>query len=384
MRTYILLIAIFLNACSTPQTNMTSDLEDLFDDKFSDNDPGGIVMVKKGDELIFLKSYGLEDLETGKRIDTNTIFNTGSISKTFVSNGILMLEEANLLSLEDNLDQYFNDFTNRAIAKKVKIKHLLSHTSGLPDLRMVDDDNIDFYLTAKDEENFQPIKGTERLNFEPGKEFDYSNPAFNGLALIIEKVTKQPWQNFINEKIFKPSGMSHSRITDGAYPDHGVAHAYTAHNDVFEEDDYGEYPTFAAAGNGGVWCSILDLAKYEKALRKATFLNAKTIEKSRNILIPENWESTENPDVGYSWFIAEKENQSNDLGVKVISHTGWQGGFRAFYISIPEKDILYVGLFNRPIDHLSESYNPFTKTAENLSDVRVSGLKILQKYNWLD
>ncbi len=361
---------------------MKSEFENLFDNKFADHEPGGVVLVKKGDEIVFLKSYGIEDLETGKKIDTNTIFNTGSISKTFVSNGILMLAEANLLSLEDSLHQYFKDFYKEDIAKTVKLKHLLTHTSGLPDLRKVDE-NTEFYLTAKDEENFQPIKHTEMLNFEPGKEFDYSNPAFNGLALIIEKVTKQPWQRFINENIFKPSGMNHSKITDGSYPHEGVAHAYTPVNGVFMEDDYGEYPTFAAAGNGGVWSSILDLAKYEKAHRNAIFLSAKTVEKSRTILIPENWESTEKPDVGYSWFIAEKDHQSNDLGVKIISHTGWQGGFRAFYISIPEKDILYVGLFNRPITNLSESYNPFTNTAENLSDVRVRGLKILERYNWL-
>lgn len=383
MKYYILLISILLNACTTTQTNMKSDFENLFDDKFSDSDPGGVILVKKGNEIVFLKSYGVENIETGKKIDTNTIFNTGSISKTFVSNGILILEEAGLLSLEDNLYQYFNDFDEQDIAKKVKIKHLLSHTSGLPDSRNVDE-NIEFYITAKDEENFQPIKHTDTLNFEPGAEFNYSNPAFNGLALIIEKITKQPWQRFINDKIFAPSGMAHSKITDGAYPGHGVAHAYSPHNSVFKEDDYGEYPTFAAAGNGGIWCSILDLAQYEKALRNAVFLSGKTIEKSQKILIPENWKSTEDPEVGYSWFISEKEHQSNDLGVKVISHTGWQGGFRAFYISIPEKDILYVGLFNRPITNLSESYNPFTKTAENLSDIRVSGLKILQKYNWLD
>lgn len=381
MKYCIILLAI-LNSCTNPQAQIKSDFEHLFDDKFSDNDPGGIILVKKGNEIVFLKSYGVEDMETGKKIDTNTIFNTGSISKTFVSNGVLMLKEANLLSLEDSLYQYFEDFDQDDIAKKVKIKHLLSHTSGLPDSRKVDE-NIEFYLTAKDEENFQPIKHTKALNFEPGKQFDYSNPAYNGLALIIEKITKQKWQNFIHDKIFMPSGMTHSKITDGAYPNHGVAHAYTFEDGAFKEDDYGEYPTFAAAGNGGVWCSILDLAKYEKALRNAVFLSAKTIEISQNVLIPENWDSPEDPDVGYSWFISEKEHQSNDLGVKIISHTGWQGGFRAFYISIPEKDILYVGLFNRPISNLSESYNPFTKATENLSDVRVSGLKILQKYNWL-
>lgn len=383
MRCFILLIAIILNACTTTQPTMKSEFENLFDGNFSDDQPGGIVMVKKGDEIVFLKSYGVEDLETGKKIDTNSIFNTGSISKTFVSNGILMLDEAGLLSLEDQLGEYFNDFDQEDIAKKVQIKHLLSHTSGLPDSRKVDE-NLEFYITAKDEENFQPLKHTKSLNFEPGEAFEYSNPAFNGLALIIEKVTKQKWQSFINDNIFKPSGMTHSKITDGPYPDQGVAHAYTPDNGVFKEDDYGEYPTFAAAGNGGIWCSILDLAKYEHALRNAVFLSAKTIEKSRQVQFPKNWKNTTAPEVGYSWFISEKENQLNDLGVKVISHTGWQGGFRAFYISIPEKDILYVGLFNRPIDNLSESYNPFSHTSENSADLRVAGLKILQKYHWLD
>lgn len=382
---YALLFIVFisLNACTNTQNNIQADFEALFDDKFSENEPGGIVLVKKGNEIVFLKSYGVEDTETGKKIDTNTIFNTGSISKTFVSNGILMLKEANLLSLEDSLFHYFKDFDNEEIAKKVKIKHLLSHTSGLPDSRNVSED-IEFYLTAKDEENFQPIKHTQSLNFEPGKEFQYSNPAFNGLALIIEKVTHQKWQDFIKEKIFIPSGMKHSKITDGPYPEHDVAHAYTLEDKVFQEDDYGEYPTFAAAGNGGVWCSILDLVKYEKALANETFLKKETIENSQNVWMPKNWKSLEDPDVGYSWFIAKKEHKQNELGLKVISHTGWQGGFRAFYISIPEKDILYIGLFNRPVPNLSESYNPFTKTEENASDIRVSGINILKDHNWLE
>ena len=384
MKYYLLItIACVLNACTDTQSIVTSDFENLFDDKFSDNEPGGVILIKKGDKIVFLKSYGVENIESGKKIDENTVFNTGSISKTFVSNAILMLEEANLLSVEDSLDKYFKDFDNLEIAKKVKIKHLLSHTSGLPDSRKVSD-NFDFYLTAKDLENFQPIKQTELLNFDPGKEFEYSNPAFNGLALIIEKVTNNKWQSFINDKIFIPSGMVNSKITDGPFPDIGVSHAYTPEDNIFKEDDYGEYPTFAAAGNGGVWCSILDLANYEKALRNAVFLSAETIEKSQSVLITKNWNSVKDPDVGYSWFIADKDVNSNDLGVKIISHTGWQGGFRAFYISIPEKNILYVGLFNRPIVNLSESYNPFTNSAENASDVRVTGLKILEQHNWLD
>ncbi len=363
--------------------DVVSDFKNLFDGKFNEGEPGGVVLVQKGDDVVFLKSYGIESTTSKKEITPNTIFNTGSISKTFVSNGILILVEAQMLSLEDNLHKYFDDFDHPDIAKKVQIKHLLTHTSGLPDSRNVDDE-FEFYLTAKDEGNFEPIKHTDSLIFEPGEQFEYSNPAFNGLALIIEKVTNQKWQSYIEEKIFKPSGMTQSKITDGPYPEHDVAHGYILKDGVFEECDYGEEPTFAAAGNGGVWSSVLDLVRYEKAIQNATFLSKKTIERSRQITHPENWKSSADPDVGYSWFIAEKEDKRNGFGVKIISHTGWQGGFRAFMVSIPEKDILYIGLFNRPISNLSESYNPFTKTDENASDVRVKGISILKEHEWLD
>lgn len=384
MKHYLLIaLFLFMNSCTNPRTDMLSDFKNLFDSTFSENQPGGVILVKKDGKTVFLNSYGIEDLETGKMITPSTVFNTGSVSKTFVANAILMLEEQGELSLEDSLFKYFKDFDSEEIAKKVKIIHLLTHTSGLPDSRPVSD-NIEFYLTAKDEENFEPIKRTKTLNFEPGEQFEYSNPAFNGLALIIEKVTGNKWQSFVEDQILKPAGMVHSKITDGPHPEKDVAHAYTLQNNVFLEDDYGETPTFAAAGNGGVWSSVLEFAKYEKALQSATFLSKKSIERSRTIVHPENWNSTDKPDVGYSWFIAEKDLVENEFGVKIISHTGWQGGFRAFYISIPEKGILYVGLFNRPISNLSESYNPFTNTEANSSDVRVEGVKILEKYNWLD
>ena len=157
--------------------------------------------------------------------------------------------------------------------------------------------------------NFEPLKNVDSLVFEPGEKFEYSNPAYNGLALIIEQVSQKKWQDFIAEKIFKPSGMSDSRITDGDYPTKDVSHAYIKADGRYKEFDYGEYPTFAAAGNGGVWCSVLDLAKYELAIRNNLFLSKQTIEKSRTILSPKNWKDTTPPKIGYSWFIQDKNDK---------------------------------------------------------------------------
>src|SRR5262249_50904332 len=156
-------------------------------------------------------------------------------------------------------------FKHPEIAQRVTIAHLLTHTSGLPDNREVAK-NPTFFLTAKDEENWYPVTQADALDFEPGSRFAYSNPAYDALALIVEQVAGIKWQQFVHDKIFIPSGMTTSTITDGPYPDHGVAHGYAKSQDGWVENDYGEYPTFAAAGNGGVWSSVEELAAYERAI----------------------------------------------------------------------------------------------------------------------
>ncbi|WP_020571780.1 serine hydrolase domain-containing protein [Neolewinella persica] len=376
---FIICLAVISCSNDPSNSNLESQLDELFANEFSQEEPGGSVLVKKGDKIVFMKSYGLANLETKEKITENTIFNTGSISKTFVSNGILILNERDSLSLDDKLSKYFDDFNNTELASKVTIKHMLSHTSGLPDMREVED-NYDFYLTAKDKENFEPLKHADSLNFEPGTKFQYSNPSYNGLALIIEQIANEPWQQFIEDNIFKPSGMNDSKITNGSYPESGVAHGYSnfykegdsTYYGAYYEYDYGEVPTFAAAGNGGVWSSILDLAKYEAAIQKNVFLSQEMIKESRTAFHPENWSHTLNPFVGYSWFTGEQKlfkSQSN-FEVDFVYHNGSQGGFKAFYVTIPEKDILVVGLFNRP-----------------LSDFRkllLDSITLLEKNNWLE
>lgn len=373
MRTgFALFCLLLLTACVTKNSgDPLTELDLLLEAEFTPDQPGASILIQKGDSIVFLKSYGLADMKTKEKITENTLFNLGSVSKTFVSNGILIMKENGMLSLEDSISEYFNDFSNKEIADKVRIKHLLSHTSGLPDIRKVSE-NFDFFLTAKDEENFAPIKQAESLNFDPGERFEYSNPAFNGLALIIEKLARQPWQKFIADSIFQPSGMVTSKITDGAYPLEGVAHAYSLTDGVYTEDDYGEFPTFAAAGNGGVWSSVTELAGYERAIRQNKFLGKELTDESRSVYHPENWADSTDPFIGYSWFIGKDRllDEKNGYGTGFIYHTGDQGGFRAFYIVIPEKDILYIGLFNRP--------------PADMKDIIKKGISLFQKNNWLE
>ena len=359
---------ILLFSCSVPKESTSAFAEELdlfFNNQFPADNPGGAVMIIKDNNVIFSKGYGLADMKTKQVITPTTLFNLGSISKTFVANAILILQEQGKLSVEDNLLMYFPNFKDKAIAKKVRIKHLLTHTSGLPDNRQVWKDTA-FYLTAKDAENWYPITQTDTFAFEPGSHFEYSNPAFNGLALIIEQVSGMKWQQFIAENIFKPSGMITSTITDGAHPDKGVSHAYVLNHNHWQEDDYGEEPTFCAAGNGGVWSSVEELAKYELAIRTSKFLKAKTIADSRMIKNFPNWNGETPPFIGWSWFITKQDS------LTLVGHSGSQGGFLSNYVTIYEKGIFFVILCNAP----REEYE-MKKTTSHV-------LEVLNKYNWFD
>lgn len=359
------LIIICLISCTTLENRngIASSLDSLFTKSFPLDEPGGAILIMKGDHIIFSQGYGIADMAAQSKINPQTLFNLGSISKTFVANAILILEAQGKLSVEDSMEKYFSDFKNKEIAQKVKIKNLLTHTSGLPDIRKTRQDSV-FYLTARDAENWYPVTQTDSLLFEPGTRYEYSNPAFNGLALIIEQVSGVKWQQFVKQQIFDLAGMSTSTITDGAHPETGVAHAYLKRKGEWIEKDYGEEPTFAAAGNGGVWSSVEELAKYEQSLRKATFLNDSVIARSRTITQWPNWKDSAPPSIGWSWFIG----QTSD-GLKTVGHTGSQGGFLCNYVTVPDKEIFFVILCNTP-----GNVEGFT---EFITDQLI-------KYNWLE
>ncbi|HEV8538119.1 MAG TPA: serine hydrolase domain-containing protein [Bacteroidota bacterium] len=327
-----------------------SRVDSLFSYETDENGPGESILIELHDKILYRRSFGLANLVTKAKFTETTVSNVGSISKTFVAYGILKLRDEGKLSLEDSIIEYFPDFKNKEIARSVKIKHLLTHTSGLPDSRNVDGDSV-FYLTANDEQNFAPLKLSDTLEFEPGSRWNYSNPAFNGLALIIEKVSGIKWQKYIKENIFKPAGMNNSKITDGTYPAEGVAHGYRPANVGWEEYDYGEYPTFNAAGNGGVWSSIEDLRKYYRAMNNATFLDKKTITFSQTLWRPGNWsgqvlrdewQDSMPPLNGFSWFVEESGSRPNKYKNKLVYHRGEQAGFTAEFGMIPGHDAIII------------------------------------------
>ena len=346
---FLFLPLLFLN-CTNQMNNhqlLEQKLDSIFAETFTPDAPGGSIFIQQGDKTLYAKSFGLSDMEKKIKYSASTVQNLGSISKTFVSYGVLILANEHKLSLDDPIIKYFPDFKNKAIAQKVTIRHLLTHTSGLPDLRETERDSI-FYLTAMDAENWAPIKLADSLKFEPGSHYEYSNPAYNGLALIIEQVSGIKWQDFIKKNIFTPAGMHHSDIQDGAHPSENVAHGYRKINGQWAEYDYGEYPTFAAAGNGGVWSSIDDLRKYADAFKNNLIVDAKTNTLATEPWKADNWKGETEPWKGMAWFNHKSYLHGTNPAEQytVIEHSGDQGGFRAHLLMIPEPDITIIWLTN--------------------------------------
>lgn len=341
----ILFAVALLSSCGpAQQTDRFAQIDSLLSATIPTEEPGGAFLIMKNDSIVYKSAYGVADMDSKEKITTKTLFNLGSISKTFVADAILKLESEGKLSVEDDMNKYFPDFKNKEIGARIKIKHLLTHSSGLPDNRQTKRDSV-FYLTAKDAENWYPVTQTDTLVFKPGTKYEYSNPAFNGLALIVEQVSGQKWQDYIDQNIFTPAGMNTSTITDGPHPESGVSHGYLFRNGTWIEKDYGEEPTFPASGNGGVWSSVEELALYEKALEHATFLGEAVIQRSRTITPWENWNDSTPPFIGWSWFIGQTPD-----GLKTVGHTGSQGGFLCNYVTVPDKKILFVILCNTPRD----------------------------------
>lgn len=305
--------------------------------------PGYALLVSLRDSVVLDDFEGVEDLISNKPITKNTLFNTGSISKTFVAYAVLHLAGEGKLRLSDSLIKYFPDFRNKEIGQKVRIYHLLTHSSGLPDNRPVQRDSI-YFLTADDQQNWAPILQNDSLNFEPGTRYQYSNPAFNALALIITQVTGIKWQDYIKIKIFTPSHMMTSTITDGSNPDSGVSHAYLPLGQgQWKEQDYGEEPTFNAAGNGGVWSSVYELSLYEQAIKNGSFFSPEVLQQARRLWPLPLWKDDAPSQLGMSWFIGNYE------GHTMYSHTGSQGGFTGDYVSIPDLGFFYTILSNTPV-----------------------------------
>jgi len=357
-------LLFMITSCSTPKTPdqiALEQIDSLFTSLYPANEPGAAVLILKGDSIIFEKGYGLADLQTQTPVDVNTFFNIASVSKQFSGVALMMLQEEGKLSLDDPVQKFFPKF-KAPFFKEITLRHLLSHTSGLPDSRPRHDRN--FVLTATDEASYAYLETLKTLNFAPGSAYEYMNPTFQLMYTIIEQCSGQSFDDFMRERIFTPAGMLQATYFEEGKEIPHMAHGYeTDQEGVWRECDYGETSFFATKADGGLYTSVREFVLWEQALRNNTLIPNYIKEEahSAKINIPE----IPYTGYGYGWFIEEKPGFP-----KKVYHTGNNGGFQIFAGTFPEQQILVL-IFATRDDHDRED------TVEKVD-------QIMKNAGWLD
>jgi len=215
--------------------------------------PGLSLAVVRDGAMIKTQGYGLANVELAVPAEADTVYQLGSISKQFIAAGIMLLAEEGRMKLDASIREYLPDAPETW--KAITIRHLLTHTSGL-----VQNDPLGLYEPARET---QVLKAIAPLNLssEPGEQFSYSNAGYNILALALEKVAGQRWDEFLSERVFKPLGMSATRrfsLTD-IVERRAATYAFKA---VLSNIS----PTPRDLAAGGLLTTVGDLAKWDIAL----------------------------------------------------------------------------------------------------------------------
>lgn len=315
-------------------------LDSLFN-QMKENEPGGYVFVQMGTTMLYYKQFGVTDINTKEKFDDMTLVNIGALSRPIISYAILMLQQEGKLNVEDSILKYIPDFKKKDLGSKIKVRHLMTHTSGLKDLPTQKMDSVHF-LKINDQENFDLVKYANTLTFEPGNNYQISEQAFSALTIIIEKASGMPWQEYIKQKMFAPSGMSFTKFSEKPGTRTSGAHAYKKIKGNYLEYDEGEAPKIYTAANGGIWSNVNDLRKFLYAVQYCTFINCENIKLADELLVPFNWYSPHRIPQTYCWYWS----QIPGLEYITLANEGKIGGFTADLIRVPQSELIVVIVTN--------------------------------------
>jgi CubicO group peptidase (beta-lactamase class C family) len=328
--TAVMVAAVLLTSCLLEERKSRTDMvEDIMQDYADTTGPGASVLVMVGDSIVFARGYGLADIERREPVTTHTNFRLASVTKPFTAMTILMLAEAGRLGLDDPLERYFPDFP--AYGRGIRIRHLLTHTSGLVDYEDLIPDTL--RRQVLDPDCLELMHRTDSLYFPPGSAYRYSNTGYALLALITQQVSGQSFPSFLRDSIFTPLGMGTTVAREDAGPP--VAHRAYGHSRTpkgWVKTDQSQ--TSAVLGDGGIYSNPTELATWVRALwdhrligkaRQDSAWAKATLHDGRAI------------DYGFGWHL--------DGGYP--HHDGSSKGFRNHVLVFPEKRMFVAVLTNR-------------------------------------
>ncbi len=311
---------------------------------------GAWLYAEKG-EIVSKGALGFRDPRDTLPIGEDTIFQLASVSKTFTAAAVMLLVRQGLLSPEDEITKFFPDIPYPG----VRVRHLLSHTSGIPDYF----DDADWFIRIWKEEKRVPgndeilrfLRETEaKPYFAPGEGLHYSNTGFNLLALLVERISGVPYEEFLQKNIFEPAGMSATRCChirrDGVpFENYAQATVFDDGKCVADVDSAEEGDVVAFDGLNGddyVYTNIFDMLKWDRALREGKVL---TLEEQKIMYTPAKLNSGEDAvydeedglGYGFGWFVGRDER----LGL-VVGHSGGMPGVATWFERFLDADRVLV------------------------------------------
>jgi CubicO group peptidase (beta-lactamase class C family) len=304
---------------------------------------GNVLVAKKG-KVIYQRSFGWADYELKRPLNSGSIFDCGSIAKEFTAIGILMLVDKGKISLTDTLGRFFPGFPYKTIT----IRHLLTHTSGVPDGFALVSKWADPHKIVQNDELIRLlIEKKPPLMFSPGERLVYSGTGFNILASVIEKVSGQSYKSYMAERIFKPLGMSSTQVANAPRSTAqipGLAYGYVYVDSLqkyIRADKTSEsWPDQISGitGEGMIVTTNGNMLKWDRALKECRLLRPET--QQQMLSVQEERKMVPIVKFGYG-MRAEK----NDYG-SFIFHNGAFPGYKAMHIRYLADDVTVIVLSN--------------------------------------
>jgi CubicO group peptidase (beta-lactamase class C family) len=295
--------------------------------------PGASVLVVKEGQVVLSRSYGMADLEAGVPATEWTNYRLASLTKQFTAMAIMLLVDDGRLSYDDHVGERLPGFP--AYGREIRLRHLLTHTSGLPDYEDFVPDTQTVQL--KDRDVLAILQRASGTISAPGSAYHYSNSGYAVLALVVEATSGIPFARFLQERIFVPLGMESTvAFESGVSTVARRAFGYTAGPSRFARTD--QSSTSAVLGDGGIYSSIHDLVRWDRALDAGTLVDAATM---REAWTPATLADGSHTRYGFGWFV------DRDADGLRLSHHGETRGFTNAILKYPERRVTVVVLTNR-------------------------------------
>jgi CubicO group peptidase (beta-lactamase class C family) len=326
----LLIFLILVPSCAkkgVPDKKLAAKIDSLFQRWDNDSSPGAAVSILKDGEIIFKKGYGMANLEYDIPIRPSTIFHIASISKQFTDFCIVLLAQRGQLSLDDDIRKWLPEVPD--FGKKITIRNLIWHTSGLRDqwqLLAISGTRLDDVITQ--DHILKLVKNQKELNFEPGSRYLYCNTGYTLLAEIVKKVSGLSLREFAEKEIFEPLGMNDTHFHDN-YKEivKNRAFSYSQKDSVTFENSVLSYSTVGATS---LFTTVKDEAKWLNNYFTAQVGGTEAIEQmyERGIL-------NSGDTLSYAFGLRIDTYK----GWKRIGHGGSDAGFRTYAVRFPEEKL---------------------------------------------